>query len=121
MNAIYEQIGGTYRWDGDYLIPDLTLPEQPRAGTWGRRYLRYLKEQHPVVYSVMLLNETLSAHVAEIDRQAVEMLDRLIQQMARQEDVTEQLKAVDPMEWVRRMNGIRARAEGMIIADIFLG
>ena len=121
MNAIYEQIGGTYRWDGDYLIPDLTLPEQPRAGTWGRRYLRYLKEQHPVVYSVMLLNGTLSAHVAEIDRQAVEMLDRLIQQMARQEDVTEQLKAVDPMEWVRRMNGIRARAEEMIIADIFLG
>ena len=121
MNVIYEQMGGTYHWDGDYLIPDLTLPEQPRTGTWGRRYLRCLKEQHPVVYLVMLLNGTLSAHVAEIDRQAAEMLDRLIRQMAKQEGVTEQLKAADPMEWVRKMNEIRARAEEMTIADIILG
>ena len=68
----------------------------------------------------MLLNGTLSAHVSEINRQAVEMLDRLIRQMARQEGVTEQLKAVDPIEWVRRMNGIRARAEEMTVADVFL-
>ena len=118
MKSLYDQLGGTYRRAGECHIPDLALPEQNAFGIWGRRYLHNLKEHHYTLYTVMLLNGTLTAHAADIDRQASERMDFLIRQMARLEGVTEQLKAADSMEWVRQMNGIRARAEEVVRMEL---
>lgn len=103
-----------YECCGDYYVPCLTLPEQKPVGIWGRRYRRWLKEHHRVTYNEMLVSGILSDHVAKVDRQAEEMLDRLIQQMAEQEGITEQLKADDQMAWVGAMNNIKARAEEVV-------
>ena len=116
---IYNEGNGIwYERSGDYYIPCLSLPERKPVGIWGQRYLRFLKEHRSTTYTAMLLNGTLDDHVAEIDRQAEEMLDWLIRQMAEREGVTEQLKATDQMSWVGAMNNIRARAEEMVGAEL---
>ena len=107
-----------YERCGDYYVPCLTLPEQKPVGIWGRRYRRWLKEHRRVTYNEMFVSGTLSDHVAKVDRQAEEMLDRLIQQMAEQEGITEQLKAQDQMAWVRRMNNIRNAAEEIVLNEL---
>lgn len=101
----------TYHWDGDYLIPDLIPPEEPRIGIWGRRRKRFLQQHRDPIYTGLLLSGKLKDHLEEIDRSASEMADRLVDEMARQEGITEALKVENQMEWVRRMNGIRERAE----------
>ena len=108
-----------YERNGDYYLPCLSLPERKPVGIWGQRYRRFLKEHREATYTAMLLGGTLDDHVAEIDRQAEEMLDLLIKQMAAQEGVTEQLKASDQMAWVGAMNNIRARAEEVVRAELF--
>ena len=108
----------TYRREGDYLIPDLVPPPEPRIGVWGRRRMRYLRQQKEPIYTGMLLNGTLNAHLEEIDKQAEEMLDQLMEQMALKEGVTEQVKAEDQLAWVRKMNSIRNRAEEIILAEL---
>ena len=116
---IYNEGNGLwYERCGDYYLPCLSLPERKPVGIWGQRYLRFLKEHRSTTYTAMLLNGTLDDHVAEIDRQAEEMLDWLIRQMAEREGVTEQLKATDQMSWVGAMNNIRARAEEMVGAEL---
>ena len=116
---IYNEGNGLwYERCGDYYLPCLILPEQKPTGIWGQRYRRFLKEHRSATYTAMLLNGTLDDHVAEIDRQAEEMLDWLIRQMAEREGVTEQLKATDQMSWVGAMNNIRARAEEMVGAEL---
>lgn len=110
--SIFEKMGGTYEQRGDYLLPCLTLPaekEQP-IGIWGQRHLRYLKENRRVLLSNLQLSGKLNSYLADIDRQAEDMFERLVKQMAKRDGVTEQLKAADPMEWVRRMDNIRNRA-----------
>ena len=111
-NTIFEQTGGTYTQVGDYLLPDLKLPqeEQPPIGIWGQRHRRYLKEHHRATYATLLTGGKLNGYLADIDRQAEEMFSRLVKQMAETEGVTEQLKAGKQMEWVGRMNNIRNRA-----------
>ena len=104
----------TYHAEGDYLIPNLTAPEPPNIGVWGERRRQYLRKAKRPVYSAMLMRGTLNAHLEETDRQAEEMLERLTNQLAEHEGVTEALKAEDQMEWVRRMNSIRSRAEEII-------
>ena len=99
-----------YERCGDYYVPCLTLPEEKPVGIWGRRYRRWLKEHRRVTYNEMLMSGILSDHVAEVDRQAEEMFERLVKQMAEREGVTEQLKAASSMEWVRKLNSIRNRA-----------
>lgn len=100
---------------GDYYFPALILAEDSRpVGRWGRMYKRYLKEHHPAQYQVLLLSGRLNSYLADIDAQAEEQLELLAQQMAEREDVTEELKTTDQMEWVRRMNNIRNRAEEVI-------
>ena len=99
----------TYHWEGDYLIPDLEPPEAPRIGKYGTMRHNYLRDYHIGVFDGMLLSGKLNAHLEEVDRQANEMMDILTAQMAKAEGVTEQLKADDQMEWVRRMNSIRNR------------
>ena len=104
----------TYHWEGDYLIPDLEPPEAPRIGKYGTMRHNYLRDYHRGVFDGMLLSGKLNAHLEEIDRQANEMMELLIAQMARTEGITEQLKATDQMEWVRRIHGIQNRAEEIV-------
>ena len=104
----------TYHWEGDYLIPDLVAPESPKIGIWGERRRQYLRTEKKSLYTAMLMNGTLNAHLEEIDRTAEEMLDRLISQIAEQEGVTDSLKASDQMAWVQDMNNIRNRAEEIV-------
>ena len=93
-------------------MPCLELPEEEQAyiGIWGQRHLRYLKEHHRVRYANLLTSGKLNGYLVDIDRQAEEMFERLVKQTAEREGVTEQLKAANSMEWVRRMNNIRNRA-----------
>ena len=114
MSTYYEEFGGTYHEENGYLIPDLTAPETPQIGTWGRRYLHHLKTAKRMLYTQLLFSGKLSAHLEEINRHAETMLDLLMTQMAAQEGVTEQMKAENQMEWVWRMNSIRSRAEEIV-------
>ena len=104
--------GLCYELQGDYYLPCLKLPEEEQAyiGIWGQHHLRYLKKHHRVRYANLQTSGKLNSYLAEIDRQAEEMFERLVKQMAEHEGVTEQLKAANPMEWVQTMNSIRNRA-----------
>ena len=118
---IYNESNGLwYERCGDYYLPCLALDEEKPVGVWGKRYRRYLKEHRRSIYDELLLNGTLDDHVAEIDRQAEEMFERMIEQLAAQEGVTEALKASDQMAWVQRMNNIRARAEEVVNAELLI-
>ena len=118
--TIFEEMGGTYMQVGDYLLPDLKLPqeEQQPIGVWGQRHRRYLKEHHRATYATLLTSGKLNGYLADIDRQAEEMLSRLVKQMAEAEGVTEQLKADNQMEWVDRMNNIRSRAMEIVNSEL---
>ena len=108
----------TYHREGDYLIPNLLPPEEPYIGIWGKRRKRYLRQCHDGIYTGLLLSDKLNAHLEEIDRQAEEMLYQLVNQIARAEGVTEQLKATDQVAWVGAMNNIRVRAEEAVYAEL---
>lgn len=100
---------------GDYFIPDLELPKESRPiGRWGRMHREYLKEHKPIQYNCLLLSGELWTFLADLNEQAQNRLERMIDQMKTVEAITETLKASDPMMWVQRMNNIRARAEEMI-------
>ena len=107
-----ENNGLWYELQGDYYLPCLKLPEEEQAyiGIWGQRHLRYLKEHRRVRYANLLTSGKLNSYLVDINRQAEELFLRLVKQMAEREGVTEQLKAANPMEWVRKMNSIRNRA-----------
>ena len=108
----------TYYWEGDYLIPDLGPPDAPRIGKYGAMRHNYLRDYHRGVFDGMLLTGRLNAHLEEVDRQANEMMERLTTQMAKAEGVTEQLKAADQMEWVRRMESILSHAEEIVNTEV---
>lgn len=118
--SLYEQMGGTYREVGDYVLPNLTLPEKEERpiGVWGQRRLRYLKEHHKVLYYNLLTSGKLHSHLADIEDQAQALFSRLVKELAETEDVTEQLKAADQMAWVQRMNSIRNRATEVVNTEI---
>ena len=120
MKSVFVQMGGTYNEENGYLIPNLTLPNKTEQdiGVGGQRRLRYLKQQRKVYYTNLLTSGKLNSHLAEIDKQAEDMFVRLVKQMAKREDVTEQLKAKNPMEWGCRMNNIRSRATEIVNHDI---
>ena len=121
--TIFEEMGGTYTQVGDYLLPDLKLPqeEQQPIGVWGQRHRRYLKEHHRATYATLLTSGKLNGYLADIDRQAEEMFLRLVKQMVETEDITEQLKADNQMEWVRKMNNIRNRAMEIVNSELICG
>ena len=109
----------TYKWAGDYLIPDLTIRANGKAiGKYGRMRLRYLQEHRKGLYTVMLLNGTLQDHLAEVDEAAQKRIEWIVNSCAEQEEIAEALKAHDPMELVRRMNGIRAQAEEIVLSEL---
>ena len=107
---------------GDYYIPDLTLPEEPRPmGKWGRMHREYLKATHPITYTNLILSGKLWTYLADLNEQAQVRMDTLMEQMKTAEGVTESLKADDPMAWVQRMNSIRARAEEIVREEMIYG
>ncbi len=110
----------TYHWEGDYLIPDLKLSDttEYHIGKYGRMRRRFLEENHGGIYSYMLLSETLWKHLAEIDEESNAMMDRLVKRMAESEGVTEQLKSDDWLCWLQKINGIRSRAEEVVLHDL---
>ena len=120
MKSIFEEMDGTYRQVGDYFIPNLVLPDdgEYQIGKYGRMRRSYLKEHRPILYTNLLTSGTLHRHLAEIDQACNERMAIIVSDMARQEDVTEALKAADQMEWVRRMNNIRSRAEEIVLTEL---
>ena len=120
MQSLFEQMGGTYHQEGDFLLPDLDLPDAAHyhIGLYGHLRKTYLKDHHPGLYSAMSLNGTLHQHLSEINRTCSERVDFLICQMAKREGVTEELKASSQLEWVGRMNNIRSRAEEIVLNEI---
>ena len=118
--SLFEQMGGKYEQQGDYLLPCLTVPaeEEQSIDIWGQRHGRYLKEHHRILYYNLLTDGKLNSYLADIDRQAEELFSRLVKQMAECEGVTEALKAQDQMEWIGRMNNIRNRAIEIVNNDL---
>ena len=109
----------TYHCCGDYLLPNLTVPDKPVAlGKYGRMRKTYLKEHKPILYNALLLSGKLTKHLAEVDEQCRERLETLVPQMMQQEGVDEALKASNQMEWVARMNHIQARAEEILLNEL---
>ena len=110
----------TYTKQGDYLLPDLELPEQPKVeiGVFGQRRKRYLKEHHRLIYFDLLTSCKLAAYLADIDSQANKMYDLLVRQLSEKENISEQLKADNPMEWTRKMNAIRLTANEIVNREI---
>ena len=118
--TIFEEMGGTYIRHGDYLIPCLDLPEEePRfIGVWGQRHLRYLKEHKRAVYITLLTSGRLNSYLADIEEQAQERFERIVEQMKQAQGITEQLKAENQMEWVARMNNIQGCAREIVNAEL---
>ena len=119
--TIFEEMGGTYTQVGDYLLPDLKLPEeekQANIGVWGMRRKRFLKENHRVIYANLMTSGKLVAYLDDIEQQATAMFLRLVKELAEIENVTEDLKATDQMLWVQKMNNIRNRATEIVNAEI---
>lgn len=120
MKSLFEKSGGTYTMQGDYRLPNLTLPvedERP-IGVWGQRRLRYLKQHHKVLYYNLLTSGKLHSHLADIEEQAQTFFSRLVKEYAQKEGVTEQLKAADQMAWVQRMNNVRSRVIEVISKEL---
>ena len=108
----------TYTLVGDYYRPNLVAPESPKIGRWGMLRFNYLRKHREALYTIMLMEGTLNPHLEEIDRQAQEMEQQIISQLAQQEGVTEQLKAEKQMEWVAKISNIRNRADEIILNDL---
>ena len=118
--TIFEEMGGTYIRHGDYLIPCLTLPEEEQRfiGVWGQRHLRYLKEYSRSVYLNLLTSGRLNDYLADIEEQVQKRFERIVEQMAESEGITEQLKATDQVAWVVEMNNIWSRAREVVNAKL---
>lgn len=123
MKSLFEQLGGTYTRQGDYYLPDVRLPpeEERPIGIYGQRRRTFLREHHRVLYYNLLTAGVLDGHLADIEEQAQELFLRLVEQYADTKGVTEGLKASEPQSWVRKMNGIRNRANEIVMQEIVYG
>ena len=120
-DTLFEQLGGTYTQQGDYLLPNLALTaekETGNIGVWALRHKRYIKQHHKVLYYNLLTSGKLDSYLADIEEQAQQLFLRLVKELAEKEGVTEQLKAADQMAWVRRMNNTRSRATEIVVKEI---
>ena len=118
MQTIFEKLGGTYRQEGDYLLPNFEVPDSPQVGIWGQRHLQHIKAHRKGFYTSLLTKCELNRHLADVNKRAEDMFFRLVKQIAESEGVTEKLKADSQMEWVARMNNIRSRATEIVNHDI---
>lgn len=118
--SLFEKLGGKYERKGDYLIPCLTVPaeEEQSIGTWGQRHLYYLKQYRKVTYTNLLTSGRLNTYLADIDRQAQERFERLIEGMKQAQGITERLKEENALEWVQHLNNIRACAREIVNEEI---
>ena len=118
--TIFEQMGGTYHEENGYLIPNLTLPseEEKPIGIWGQRHKRYLKEHRKATYTTLLTSGKLNTYLANINEQAQERFERLIEQMKQSQGITEQLKADNALKWVGLLNNIQACAMELVNKEI---
>lgn len=118
--TIFEQTGGTYTIQGDYCLPNLTLPPEEKRpiGVWAQRRLRYLKQHHKILYCNLLTSGKLRSHLADVEEEAQSLFLRLIKEYAEREGVTEQLKTENPTEWVQKMNNIRNRVAETVCTDL---
>ena len=115
----------TYHWEGDYLIPDIGIPEEetalPSLTKWGLMRKNYLKNHRHIVYTDLKMSGKLFSHCHEIEEQATERMDFMIKQFAEHYKITEELKAADPMKWVQEMNSIKSQVEEIIKAELIYG
>ena len=120
MKSIFEQIGSAYTLQGDYRLPNLTLPAEDERpiGVWGQRRLRCLKQHHKVLYYNLLTSGKLHSHLADTEEQAQALFSRLVKEYAEKEGMTEQLKSTDQMKWVGKMNAIRNAATEIINREL---
>ncbi len=120
MKSIFEQLGGTYHEENGYLVPDLRLPteEEQTIGTWGQRHLDYLKQYSKATYTNLLTSGRLNAYLADIDRQAQERFERLIEGMKQAQGITERLKEDNALEWTGRLGNIRVYAREIVNEEI---
>ena len=118
MQTIFEKLGGTYRQEGDYLLPNVKAPESPAIGIWGQRRHKYLLEHNHALYTALFLSGKLTAHLEETDRVATKMYDHLVEQLKVRDGITEELKAQHQMERVRKMNAIRSEAETVVMGEL---
>ena len=120
MKSLFEQNGGTYCKQSDYLIPNLTLPknEENVIGVYGELHLCFLQEHRKLTYIYLLTSGALNEYLSEIDKQARERFYWIVRQLKTTQGITEQLKADSPMEWVRKMNCIRQQADESVFAEI---
>ena len=120
MKSLFEQLGGTYSKQSDYLIPNVTFPksEKNAIGIYGQRHLQYLQEHRRLTYIKLLTCGELNEYLSEVDKQARERFCRIVKQLKTTQDITEQLKADSPMEWVRKMNCIRQQAEEIVFKEL---
>ena len=118
--TIFEQTSGTYTMQGDYCLPNLTLPpeEERHIGVWAHRRRQYLKQHHKILYYNLLTSGKLRFHLADVEEEAQSLFLRLVKEYAEREGVTERLKAENPMEWGQKMNNIRNRAAETVCADL---
>lgn len=120
MKSLFEQSGGAYTVQGDYRLPNLTLPAEDERpiGVWGQRRLQYLKQHHEVLYYNLLTSGKLHSHLADAEEEAQILFSRLVRGLAEKEGVNEELKVADQMAWVRKMNNIRERATEIVNAEV---
>ena len=118
MKSTFEELGGTYKQVGDYLLPDVEVPESPEVGFWGMQRRKYLLEHQSALYTALFLGGKLADHLQEIDRSATQMFDQLVDQLKIRNGVTEQLKVADQMKWVRRMNAIRYESAEIVAKEL---
>ena len=118
MKSIFEELGGTYKQVGDYLLPDVEVPENPEVGFWGLQRRKYLLDHQPALYTALFLGGKLADHLQEIDRSATQMYYQLLDQLKARNGVTEQLKATDQMKWLRRMNAVRHEAAEIVRKEL---
>ena len=120
MKSLFEKSGGAYTLQGDYRLPNLTLPaeEERPIGVWGQRRLNYLKHHRKVLYYNLLTSGKLHSHLADVEEEAQELFLRLVKEYAENESVTEQLKEENPIEWIRKMNNIKMRVREMVNLEV---
>ena len=120
-NTIFEKQGSTYTQVGDYRLPDLLQAEEEKEaniGIWAMRHKRYLKQNHKVLYYNLLTSGKLNSYLADIEQQAQQLFLQLVKDLADKENVTEELKSIDMMLWVQKMNNIRNRATEIVSAEL---
>ena len=118
MKSTFEELGGIYKQVGDYLLPDVDVPENPEIGFWGIQRRKYLLEHQPALYTALFLSGKLADHLQEIDRSATQMFEQLVDQLKARNGVAEHLKATDQMMWVRRMNAVRHEAAEIVTKEL---